>query len=134
VPWSILRATQFHEFAAQMFDQARLGPLRLAPRARTQPVAAREVASRLVRLATEPPVLGRVELAGPREEELSDLVRRYARARGYTGRVFSVALPGRQMKGMREGLNLPSPAAERGSVTFDDWLREIASEPAPSEG
>ena len=128
--WSILRATQFHEFAAQMFDQARVGPIRLAPRARTQPVAAREVASRLVRLATEPPMMGRVELAGPREEELSDLVKRYARARGYGGPVFSVALPGRQMKGMRAGLNLPSPAAEHGSVTFDDWLREIATEPA----
>ncbi|EED6098067.1 NAD(P)H-binding protein, partial [Salmonella enterica subsp. enterica serovar Typhimurium] len=51
VPWTILRATQFHEFAAQMFDRARLGPLHLAPRARTQPIAAQEVGARLAQLA-----------------------------------------------------------------------------------
>lgn len=43
VPSTILRATQFHEFAGQMFERAKLGPLHLAPNARTQPVAAREV-------------------------------------------------------------------------------------------
>ena len=51
VPWTIQRATQFHEFAAQMFARAKAGPLHLAPRARTQPVAAAEVGERLAALA-----------------------------------------------------------------------------------
>ncbi len=49
VPWTILRATQFHEFAAQMLGD---GPVALIPSMLSQPVAAQEVADELVRLAT----------------------------------------------------------------------------------
>ena len=45
VPWTILRATQFHEFAEQIYATAHAGPLHLAPKMRTQPIAAREVAA-----------------------------------------------------------------------------------------
>jgi len=66
VPWTIQRATQFHEFAAQMFASAKVGPLHVAPNARTQPIAAREVGERLADLAVGAPQ-GRVpDLAGPR--------------------------------------------------------------------
>jgi uncharacterized protein YbjT (DUF2867 family) len=51
VPWTILRATQFHEFAAQIFASAKIGPLHVAPKMRTRPIAAAEVAERLVALA-----------------------------------------------------------------------------------
>ena len=75
VPWTILRATQFHEFAALMFESAKAGPLHAAPRARVQPIAVREVAEHLVTLAEQGPG-GRVaELAGPQEESLADMVR-----------------------------------------------------------
>lgn len=42
-PATIVRATQFHEFAGQIAERARIGPLPLAPRARVQPIAAAEV-------------------------------------------------------------------------------------------
>jgi uncharacterized protein YbjT (DUF2867 family) len=124
-PWTILRATQFHEFAQQMFAQAKAGPLHLAPRARTQPVAAREVAQHLVSLA-EGAAQGRAtDLAGPREEQLSDMVKRYARAVGYRGPVMGIAVPGAQMKGMRQGLNLPGADAVLGSQTYEEWLETV---------
>ncbi|WP_345802233.1 NAD(P)H-binding protein [Microbacterium sp. AZCO] len=125
LPWSIVRATQFHEFAAQMFDQARLGPLHLAPRARTQPIAASEVGEHLVTAASGTPLQSVKEIAGPREEELSELIKRYARAIDHRGPVLAVSLPGKQMKGMRAGLNLPSDEAERGRQTFDQWLAQV---------
>ena len=129
VPWTLLRATQFHEFAAQLFDRAKLGPLHVAPRARVQSVAAREVAARLAQLATGTP-RGRVaDLAGPREERLDDMVKAYARRAGHRGWIPSVSLPGAQMKGMRDGLALPGPGADLGELTFADWL-EDASHPA----
>ena len=53
VPWTILRATQFHEFAALMFHAAKAGPLHAAPRGRMQPIAVREVAEHLVTLAED---------------------------------------------------------------------------------
>lgn len=122
LPWTILRATQFHEFAAQMFATAKIGPLHVAPRARTQPVAAREVAARLADLAAGEPQ-GRVkDLAGPREEQLSDMIRAYARHEGYRGWIPALNVPGPQMAGMRAGDALPGPDANFGTETFGQWL------------
>jgi len=76
---SILRAAQFHEFPGQYLARPS-GPFVVVPRWRTQPVAAREVGTALAHLALgEPPSLSQValsELAGPREENMADLIGR----------------------------------------------------------
>ena len=93
LPWTIVRATQFHEFAAQVAGQARLGPVQLAPRARVQPIAAAEVAAHLVDLVEDAP-RGRAEdIAGPREEELADMIRAWVQHQGRRGPVIPVSLP-----------------------------------------
>ena len=48
------------------------------------------------------------------------------RATGHRGPVIPAALPGRQLKGMRAGLNLPVGDATLGTVTFDEWLAQRA--------
>lgn len=122
VPWTILRATQFHEFAGQMAGRLRIAGVQLAPRMRTQPIAAREVAEHLVELA-ERPAAGRAgELAGPREEQLAEMVRRLVRAEGRRGPVLRVSLPMRGMAEMRRGAVLPGPGAVIGRQSFDEWL------------
>lgn len=124
MPSTIVRATQFHEFAGQVAGQARLGPLQLAPRARTQPIAAAEVAAHLVGLV-ETPVAGRAtDIAGPREEDLAAMIRAWVRHQGRRGPVMPVSLPGAQMRGMRAGLALPGPDAQVLGPTFTDWLAE----------
>ncbi|MFB7892731.1 SDR family oxidoreductase [Microbacterium sp. NPDC056044] len=125
VPWTILRATQFHEFAAQLFAQAKVGPLHVAPRARVQPVAAREVGARLAALAAGPAQGRAADFAGPREERLDDMVKAYARHIGHGGWIPSVSLPGPQMKGMRSGLALPGPGALLGTQTFTESLAAL---------
>lgn len=123
VPFTILPATQFHEFAAQIYDRGRIGPVHAVPIMRTQPVAAVEVAQRLVELA-ESDARGRArELAGPREERLIDLVRAFASAKGLRGPIVSIPLPGRMGAAMRSGALLPGPDAQLGTLTFGDWLR-----------
>jgi len=122
VPWSILRATQFHEFAEQMLQRAKVGPLRLAPRMRTQPVAARIVAERLVDLAESAPVGRARDLGGPRPESLPRLMRAAAAARGIRGPIPSIPLPGPYGRAMRDGSLLPGPDAEHAGPTFDTWL------------
>lgn len=125
VPWTILRATQFHEFAGQMFARGRLGPLHVAPRARVQPVAAREVGRRLATLAAGGPQGRTPDLAGPREERLDDMVKAYAARIGYRGWIPSVSLPGKQLRAMRDGLALPGPGATLGTQTFAEWLTTV---------
>jgi uncharacterized protein YbjT (DUF2867 family) len=122
VPWTIQRATQFHEFAALMFDSAKVGPLHAAPRARTQPIAVREVAQHLVTLAEAGPG-GRVaDLAGPREESLARMVRAYAHAIGHRGWIPEISLPGAMGRAQRDGSLLPKPGAILGTQTFDEWI------------
>ena len=122
VPVSIIRATQFHEFAGQVAAQARVGPLQLAPRARVQPIAADAVASHLVSLAEGDPQGRSTDIAGPQEEQLSRMVREWERHAGHRRPVLPVDIPSAQMRGMRRGLALPGPDALILGPRFADWL------------
>ena len=125
VPWTILRATQFHEFAPQMVERMSVGPVVVLPAMRTATVAADEVAAALVALAEGPP-RGRVpDLGGPEEAELADLVRRWAAATGRRGRVVRVPLPGGAGRRMRAGALVPGAGADRGRQTFGEWLAGV---------
>jgi uncharacterized protein YbjT (DUF2867 family) len=118
---SVLRATQFHEFAQQVLAGSR-GPVAVVPRMRIRPIAAREVAEALVGLALGPSVGRAPELAGPEEHELVALVRRLVEARGSRRLVLPVKAPGRVGRRMAEGALLPTGPGPRGSETFDEWL------------
>lgn len=121
VPWTILRATQFHEYAAMLFHRARAGA-RVAPRGRVQPIAVGEVAAHLVDLVEQAPQGRTTDLGGPREESLDDMVRRYAHAIGYRAPLPTVNVPGTRGRALRSGALLPGPEALRGEQTFTDWL------------
>ena len=126
VPWSVLRATQFHEFAGQVHGQATVGPFVLVPVMRSQPVAAREVAERLVELAEGEPA-GRVaDLGGPRVESMPAMVRRWAAATGDRRPVIAVPLPGRAGREMRDGSLLAGPGADLGVTDFGEWLATLS--------
>lgn len=118
VPWTILRATQFHEFAGQLLGRVP-GPLALVPSGPVQPVAVREVAEALARIAEGQPLGMAPELAGPRVETLPGMARRLmAAGRAWRRPVLPVHFPG----GMSGGGLLPTGAGQRGTLTFDDWL------------
>lgn len=122
VPWSLLRATQFHEFAEQVLGFARLGPFSLVPRMLSQPVAAREVGAALVTLVETGPS-GRVpDLAGPERLQMVDLARRVSTVRGLGRRVVPVRLPGAGGRALRSGVLTPSADGPRGRITFEEWL------------
>jgi uncharacterized protein YbjT (DUF2867 family) len=121
VPFTILRTTQFHEFAGQLLD-GMPGPVAVLPRMRIQPVAAAEVAERLVQLALGPPQ-GLVELGGPQEEQLVDLARRLLRTRGSHRKVLPVRLPGAAGGQLIAGGLLPTGPGPRGIQTFQEWLQ-----------
>jgi uncharacterized protein YbjT (DUF2867 family) len=120
VPASILRATQFHEFAAQLLDRG--GPVAVVPKMLSQPIAAREVAEALVDLALGAPTGMAPELAGPETHQMADLVRRVRDARGERRPVFSLRLPGAAGAAMARGDLLPHGDGPRGRQTFAEWL------------
>ena len=78
VPASVLRATSSIEFASQMLSRAR-GPFIVVPKMPCEPVAGREVAAALVKLARAEPAGLAPDFAGPRREDMPEMVRRVAR-------------------------------------------------------
>ena len=122
VPWTILRATQFHEFAEQVLGFITVGSLSLVPRMLSQPVAAAEVAEALVDLAAGPAVGRAPELAGPEKLQMVELARRVNRTRGLGRRVLSARVPGAAGRAMRKGALTPVADGPRGTQTFGRWL------------
>jgi uncharacterized protein YbjT (DUF2867 family) len=122
---SILRSTQFHEFAGQLLDRG-AGPVAVIPRMRIQPVAAQEVADALVAVASGPPVGRAPELGGPQRRELTELVRAVRDARRSKQLVLSVPIPGAAGRAMATGALLPTGEGSRGRQTFDEWLMRMS--------
>lgn len=124
--WTILRATQFFDFAEQVAKP--FGSWAVVPKVRSQPVAAESVAAELLRLAHAAVVElqldahGVHEIAGPQERRIVDLLRERMGARGDARRVIEVPLPGRFGRGLRDGSILPGPGVKLDEVTFEDWL------------
>ena len=121
VPWTILRATQFHEFAAQLLGDRRVAVI---PSMLSQPVAAQEVADELAQLALASPAGMAPELAGPMKERVVDMVRRFAAARGRRPIVVTLPVPGAGGRALSGGALLPTESGPRGGRTFDEWLQE----------
>jgi uncharacterized protein YbjT (DUF2867 family) len=121
VPWSVLRATQFHEFPGQLLARLK-GPVVFAPRMRSATVAAREVAEHLVAIATSPPTGRAAELSGPEVHEMPDLMRMVLAARGRRRLMIPMRLPGAAGKAMAAGGLLPIEPGSVGKQTFAEWL------------
>jgi uncharacterized protein YbjT (DUF2867 family) len=122
VPWTIVRATQFHELVDGVFAAAaryRALPAAAMP---VQPVAAAEVAQVLADAAESDPSGGRTSVAGPQISSLRELARTWMAARGRSAVLVPVPLPGRLGRALRTGaLTTPNPDVT-GSITFADWL------------
>lgn len=122
VPATIVRATQFHEFPAQVLGRSRLGPIAVVPIMRIQPIAARFVGQFLVETATEAPSEHIVEIAGPEQEDLVELARRMVSQRGLHLVVLPLPMPGAAGRAMRHGGQLPLAGVRTGGPSFTDWL------------
>jgi uncharacterized protein YbjT (DUF2867 family) len=124
--WSLLRVAQFHELTEFLVDRYRIGPIRVVPPMRAQPIAAAEVAAELASIALGAPRGLVRDLAGPREERVSDMVRRYLLATGRPRPVLEVFVPGAWGRAMRDGMFLPAPGARQGRQSFEAWLGDVA--------
>ena len=131
-PVTVVRTTQFHEFAGQVLARVPMVPVVGVPRMRVQPVAAAEVATALLAAADGPYREREPDLAGPEVHELGDLVRALLKAKGSRAKVLSVPIPGRGGRMMASGSLLPK-GGRRGMTTFDAWLAASKSPVTPPD-
>ena len=76
IPYSIIRATQFFEFIGRIAEEATKGNTVRVASALIQPMAADDVASAVAKIAVSTPLNGTVEIAGPDQFRLDELIRR----------------------------------------------------------
>jgi len=122
VPYTILRATQFFEFAGAIANGGTNAETIRLTSALFQPIAADDVAAALAALAIEPAANRTFELAGPERIGLDDFVRRWLHARADKRSVvtdpqalyFGAAIDDRSLT--------PGDNPRLGTTRFDEWL------------
>jgi uncharacterized protein YbjT (DUF2867 family) len=121
IPWSIVRATQFHELAGRAATLAeRDGVAPIAPLL-VQPIAPVDVADILVEIALGEPLNATIDIAGPQTQDFVDMARRTLAAQGrditlvptWRG-AFDTSMAGEIL--------LPGRDARIAPTTFEDWL------------
>jgi uncharacterized protein YbjT (DUF2867 family) len=124
LPWTTLRASQFHDLMRQVAQQMSKLPVLPVPAGfRFQPIDTGEVAARLVDLAIATPAGLVPDIAGPRVYTMAELLHSYLRARGKHRALLPIRLPGRAARAFRAGANL-APDHAVGHRTWEDFLAE----------
>jgi uncharacterized protein YbjT (DUF2867 family) len=118
---TIVRATQFFEFAEMVVRWTRRDDTAVVPPLLYQPVAVADLAELLAGLVAGSPLDGVVEVAGPQPEDLVDVTRRVLAARGEHLRLIP-SWHGPFGLDMAGDVLLPSPEATITPTTFEQWL------------
>jgi len=133
IPYTIIQATQFFEFLKGLADFSMIGETVHLPHALFRPMAADDVASAVAAIAMEPPVNGAIEIGGPEEFRIDDLVRRRLASLKDPRQVISD--PNARYSGARLGERTLAPGkdARLGKTTFETWLTQPAAQ-IPTKG
>ncbi|BBZ10374.1 SDR family oxidoreductase [Mycobacterium branderi] len=124
LPWTVLRATQFHDLIAVLLRLLAKSPVLTLPAGWSfQPVDVREVGERLARLALGEPVGRAPDFGGPQVRSVADLARSYLAIVGKRRPIVPVWLPGKVFRAYRAGGHL-APDHAAGTVTFEQYLTE----------
>lgn len=128
IPYSIVHATQFFEFLKGIADISSDGDKVRLPPVLFQPMAADDVASAVGRIAAGPPVHGTVEIGGPEQFRMDELVRERLAALGDPREV--IADPEARYAGARVSLRtlVPDSTARLGETRFESWLAQSAAQ------
>ncbi|HVX47241.1 MAG TPA: NAD(P)H-binding protein [Mycobacteriales bacterium] len=122
VPWTIVRATQFHELMAQTLQSmSRLGILPL-PHAAMRTIASAEVAAAVADAALSRPLRSRIDVVGPEQQDLRELARTWRKITGRRPLLLPIRLPGKLGKALRDGAAVTDRPDVRGRTTFANWL------------
>ncbi|WP_400995010.1 SDR family oxidoreductase [Agromyces sp. GXQ0307] len=129
-PYTIVRATQFYEFAVRIADEATADGVARVSTGFMQPIAAADVSAAVARAAASAPRNGTLEIGGPEKLPMAEFIRRGLAAHGDSREV--VASPDSPYFGtLLHGDELtPGPGAELSTTSFDEWAAAQPAVPA----
>jgi uncharacterized protein YbjT (DUF2867 family) len=128
IPYSVVHATQFFEFLKGLADISMVGAKVHLPPVLFQPMAADDVATAVARIAVGQPVNGIVEIGGPEQFRVDELVRRRLAALKDPREV--IADPNARYDGAKvsEKTLVPGNNARLGETRFETWLTQSAAQ------
>ncbi len=123
IPYTIVRATQFFEFARGIAQSVTEGQAVRLPSAIMQPIVSDDVAALVAGVALAAPLNGIIEIAGPEKIRQDDLVRQLLTATGDARKV--VTDPAALYYGIALNDESLTPGANAlfGTTRFKDWLK-----------
>ena len=124
VPYSIVHATQFFEFVGRIADEATSGNTVRLAHVLIQPMAAEDVASALADVTVGRPVNGIIEVAGPEQFRLDELIRNTLRERHDAREVITDPHAPYYGAELHERSLVPAPGARLAETRFHDWLNQ----------
>jgi uncharacterized protein YbjT (DUF2867 family) len=128
IPYTIVHATQFFEFLKGLADISMVGDKVHLPHVLFQPMAADDVASAVARIAVGQPMNnGTVEIGGPEEFHVDELVRRRLNTLNDPREVISDSQALYSGAKVSERTLLPGNNAQLGETRFETWLARSAT-------
>ena len=142
IPYTIVRSTQFFEFAAGLAKNAtedgeKSGTVRLSS-VLMQPIAADDVAAALAEVAVGEPINGTLEIAGPEKIRQDALIRQFLSATGDARTVITDVHAGYYGVEANDASLVPGHNPRLGSIRFSEWLshqapqKPIERQPTPA--
>jgi uncharacterized protein YbjT (DUF2867 family) len=128
IPYTIVRATQFFEFAGGIAQSATEGQSVRLPPALMQPIVSDDVAAALADVAVGEPRNGVVELAGPEPIRMDDLVRRFLTAKRDARTVTTDAHARYFGAELNDRSLTPGTNPRIGPTRYGDWLARSVSQ------
>ncbi|AQT81365.1 NmrA family transcriptional regulator [Mycolicibacterium litorale] len=125
VPWTIVPATQFHDFAAMVASWTETDGVSTIAPLLVQPIAPDDIAGVLAEIATESPQGRYVDVAGPETQDLVDMARRTHAVLGRTVKLVPT-WSGPMGEELAGNVLLPSANARIEATTFEEWLAGCA--------
>jgi uncharacterized protein YbjT (DUF2867 family) len=126
IPFTILRATQFHSFVAMFLRMQRRLPVYFSLNAPDQPIAVEEVAQRLVELVDAGPSGMVADIGGPEQLTLRQLIDIWQAAHGTHKPVWTIPLFGKTLRSFRRGDHLTALPGF-GRETFAEYAAREAA-------
>ncbi len=131
IPFTIVHATQFFEFAKNIAQSGTDGSTVRLSSVLMQPIAAEEVSAAVADVALGQPVNGMIEVAGPDQIRQDELVRQYLSATGDPRQVVTDNKPLYYGIDVNDQSLVPGDGARLGKTHYKDWLkRSSAQKPA----
>ena len=121
IPFTTLRATQFHSFLRRLVDLQRRLPFIVAVDIPVQPIAAEEAAARLVELVAGAPAGRAADIGGPEQLRLLDAAAQLQEAAGTHKPVWLLPSVGRTIRAFTNGTHMPGLPGF-GRETFSEYV------------